>query len=286
LNASGRIEDAIGSLKILLNESFDDKKIEELVLKLDTLNTERQKLQQSIFKEIEESSDFSTIKKNKKVFISMSAGWSEGVLGVVASDIVKKHNIPAILFKENRGVLKGSGRSMDSFSLYDNLADVKKYFIKFGGHRMACGITMEAEKFDVFKKCFEEIACSIIKDEEVVKRFYYDLEISFDDIDERLLKEIKLMAPFGIGNQKPVFLTRKCLIASDISCSKNGKHVFFQIKNSNRVYNAVVFNYLENKDSDVVLLKGNSIDILYSIEQYNNKTRTKDPMRIVIQSFR
>ncbi len=286
LNASGRIEDAVDSLKILLNDSFKDNKIEELISKLDILNAERQKLQQSTLKEIEESGDFSLIKKKKKVFISESSCWNEGVLGVVASDIVKKYSIPAILFKAKNGILKGSGRSIEGFNLYENLAKVKKYFIKFGGHQQACGITMEEEKFKSFKKSFEEIAYSSIKEEELVKRLYYDIEISFNDICPELLNEIKLMEPFGIGNQKPLFLTNKCLITSDISYSKNGKHVFFQIKNSKRVYSAVVFNYLENKDRDSILSKGNSIDILYNIEHYKNKAITSNPLKIVIQSFR
>ena len=286
LNASGRIDDAIDSLKILLNDSFNVKRIEELVSKLDTHNKERQKLQQSILKEIEESCDFSSIKKNKKVYISKSSRWNEGVLGVVASDIVKKHCIPAILFKENKGILKGSGRSIEGFNLYENLENVKKYFIKFGGHQQACGITISADKFKAFKKVFEEIAFMSLKEEELIKHFYYDMEISFNDIDTGLLNEIKLMEPFGIGNPKPLFLTSRCLIKSSISYSKNEKHAFFQIRNSKRIYSAVVFNYRDNKDCDSILLKGNYIDILYNIEHYKNRTVTNNSIKIVIQSFR
>jgi single-stranded-DNA-specific exonuclease len=286
LNAPGRMEDATDSLKILINDSFDEKEIEALISKINTLNIERQKLQHSMLNEIEESCDFDKIRRQDKAFISKSAEWSEGILGVVASDIVKKHNIPAILFKNNKGILRGSGRSTDTFNLYENLELLKKHFIKFGGHQQACGITMAIENYEPFRREFIEIAGSKIHTEELKKRFYYDIEINFSELDMKLLDEIKLMEPFGIGNKRPLFLTCKCQINNDVYISKNEKHAFFQLKNSNRVYGAVMFNYRDEGRRADVLCKGRYIDILYNIEKNKNNNKKHPGIRIIIQSFR
>ena len=97
----------------------------------------------------------------------------------MASDIVKKYNVPVLLFKEKAGILKGSGRSSDNFDLYANLEPLKKYFIKFGGHSQACGITMRPDDFESFKEEFALVAAKKITDEDMNRKFDYDLETRF-----------------------------------------------------------------------------------------------------------
>jgi len=288
LNAAGRIKNAMDSVEILKeefeenNEDIIIKKISKIIDDLDSFNTKRQVIQKGILKEILESKkhDFKKIANNQKIFISKSSDWNEGVLGVVAADLVKKLNIPVILFKENKGKLKGSGRSIDKFDLFNSINLLKDYFIKFGGHKQACGITMDTKKYEVFKQELIRIAQNNIDDTDIKKNYYYDLEIDFSRINKELILELKSMEPYGIDNPKPVFLTKCCFI-QESRLLRNGKHVLLLLKNSNLIMKAVLFN-IENEMREMIN-SGNNIDILFNIEE-NNWNNQKE-IRLVIISF-
>jgi len=288
LNAAGRIKNAMDSLEIL-KEEFEEKsedtrknEISKIIDNLDSLNIKRQLIQKEILKEILESkkNDFERIVNDQKIFISKSSEWNEGVLGVVAANLVKKLNVPVILFKENKGKLKGSGRSIEKFDLFNSINSLKDYFIKFGGHRQACGITMDTKKYEVFKQELIKFAQNNIDDTDVRKHYYYDLEIDFPRINKGLISELKRMEPFGIENPKPVFLTKGCFIQESRQL-RNSMHVSLLLKNSNLLINAVLFN-VEDKKQEIINT-GNLIDILFNIEE--NNWKGKKEARLVIVSF-
>jgi len=288
LNAAGRIKNAMDSVEIL-KEDFEEQskgsieeKISRIINDLDSFNIKRQLIQKEILKEILESkkNDFERIVKDQKIFVSKSSEWNEGVLGVVAADLVKKLNVPVILFKESKGKLKGSGRSIEKFDLLDSINLLKSYFIKFGGHRQACGITMDIKKYEVFEQELIKIAQNNLDDIDIRKHYYYDLEIDFSRINEELIAELKRMEPFGIGNLKPVFLTKGCSIQESRQL-RNGKHVLLLLKNSNLMIRAIMFN-VEDKRRQIINT-GNLIDILFNIEE--NSWNGKKEARLVIVSF-
>ena len=158
------------------------------------------------------------------MLIAKSEKWNEGVIGVVAADIVKKYNVPVILFKQNGNNLKGSGRSNGSFDLYSSLCQLKKYFTKFGGHSQACGITMDLSDFKRFAEEMQLLVLNKLSPDDIKKTYYYDMELSFEDIDFSLLKELEKLEPYGIGNIKPVFFSRKCTIVNEPDFLKNNSH--------------------------------------------------------------
>ncbi|MBU4450986.1 MAG: single-stranded-DNA-specific exonuclease RecJ, partial [Actinobacteria bacterium] len=288
LNAAGRIKNAMDSVEIL-KEEFEEKsedtrknEISKIIDDLDLFNIERQLIQKEILKEILESKkyDFERIVNDQKIFISKSSEWNEGVLGVVAANLVKKLNVPVILFKENKDKLKGSGRSIEKFDLLDSISLLKDYFIKFGGHRQACGITMDIKKYEVFEQELIKIAQNNLDDIDIRKHYYYDLEIDFSQVNEELISELKRMEPFGIDNPKPVFLTKGCSIQESRQL-QNGKHVSLLLKNSNLIVKAILFNAEDKKQ--VIINTGNHIDILFNIEE--NNWNGKKEARIVIVSF-
>jgi single-stranded-DNA-specific exonuclease len=288
LNAAGRIKNAMDSVEIL-KEEFEEKsedtrknEISKIIDDLDSFNIKRQLIQKEILKEILESkkNDFERIVNDQKIFISKSSEWNEGVLGVVAADLVKKLNIPVILFKENKGKLKGSGRSIEKFDLLDSINLLKSYFIKFGGHRQACGITIDIKKYEVFKQELIKIAQNNLDDQDIRKHYYYDLEIDFSQVNEKLISELKRMEPFGIENTKPVFLTKGCFIQESRQL-RNGKHVLLLLKNSNLIIKAILFNADDKKRQ--IINTGNLIDILFNIEE--NNWNGKKEARLVIVSF-
>jgi single-stranded-DNA-specific exonuclease len=286
LNAAGRIKNAMNSVNLLRDDAGS---FEDIITELDSFNRSRQSIQEKIFTEILESNDFEAIVKEKKFFIEKSPDWNEGVLGVVASDIIKKFNIPVILFKEIEGnKLKGSGRSIEKFDLYSNLKKLEKYFIKFGGHKLACGITMKSEYFEEFREQMMQIALNLISKKDIAKKLTYDLELSFKDLNFNLMNELEMLEPHGIGNPRPVFLTRDCFIevVNFYSTSKGNRYAVMKVKNKNVKLDAVFFN-IEDKIGEKAydkLKNGASIDILFNIEGKKSLARNLS-IRLVIQSL-
>ncbi len=261
LNAAGRIKNAKSSFDLL---SFGKDNKKEIIEELSGFNEERQNIQKSILDEIIKNNDFKKIVKENKIFIDKSKTWNEGVLGIVASSIVKMFNIPAILFKEIKGKLKGSGRSMDKFDLYGNLVPIKGLFENFGGHRAACGLSMKESNFKSFYRKMLEIAGNKIKKNDIEKKFLYDLEINFKDINNNIIKEFDLLKPFGIKNPEPVFITRDCIVL-DFHYISGEKHVKLKLKNDKKLFDAVFFRIDDEKKEKIVV--GKKINILYKVRQ-------------------
>jgi single-stranded-DNA-specific exonuclease len=261
LNAAGRIKNARSSFDLLTGEG---EVLDGLLNDLNSYNEERQNIQRKIFTEIIGSYDFDKIIKEKRIFIDKSKDWNEGVLGIVASDIVKKFNIPAILFKESEGKLKGSGRSTDKFDLYGNLVSCCGLFDNFGGHRTACGISMDTSSFEIFHKNMVEIAQKYISIGDIEKKFFYDLELDFTDINEKFLEEVYLLKPYGIGNPQPGFVTGDCEIASFYYLMEE-THVRLKLKQAGMILDAIIFK-IDKKNKEKVKT-GKKINILYKIEE-------------------
>ncbi len=277
LNAAGRVKTANNVLKILIDEFKDLNELENILEEIEKLNYERQKIQNEIYKEIvnEKLCNYNLKFNDCKVFIEHSENWHEGVLGIVASKIVKKINLPVILFKDKGSFLKGSGRSIDGFNLYENLNNFKKYFIKFGGHSQACGITISKEYYSKFR---EEMLLFIKNNfdyDTFLKKYYYDLEIDFKNINKKFLEQLLSLEPFGIGNPKPMFYTRYCEIIKEpkiLDGNENEeKHVFLKLKNNKVVFDSVIFDCKYFKLDFLKL--GKNIDILYSFDIKNIKNK-------------
>ncbi len=276
LNAAGRIKSAKESLDLLKGD--DGVNLEKLVNDLNSFNNKRKNLQKSILEEITDKNDFSHIASKQKIFIDKSKRWNEGVLGIAASNLANKYNIPVILFKEEEGKLKGSGRSIEKFNLYENLFSVRNFFEKFGGHEQACGITMVNSNFECFKEEMLKIAGKKLKKVDVEKKYYYDSKITFKDLKGSLIKEIKLLKPFGFGNPRPAFVTSDCEIM-DVNYTRNEKHVRLRLKNKNTVFEAVMFNINENKKK--ILCLRENVDILYNIIENSWSGRKSDQLVIL-----
>lgn len=277
LNASGRIKNARVSFDLLIKKG---NILDELADEINSFNKRRQKIQKDIFSEIVENNDFDEIIASDRIFIGKSKNWSEGVLGIVASKIVNKFNIPAVLFKEAEGELKGSGRSIDKFDLYGNLSRLEYLFNSFGGHQLACGIKMDIKNYEAFYENLVKITCRSLAAEDIKKIFTYDMEIGFKDINKAVFNEINMLRPFGPGNPKPVFISRNCMI-SEFSHLSGGKHVKLKLKQGRFSMDAIMFNLDEKIKGKII--KGEKINILYRIEE--NNWRNRKNIQLVISDL-
>ena len=118
------------------------------------------------------------------------------------------NNRPSIILTEKEGFITGSARSNNNIDLYSALYECKDLLLRFGGHTMAAGISLEKKNLEEFKLKFEEIIKQMNDNNKAQNEIKEDLEISLDDIDDGLIEGLKLMQPFGIGNENPIFKSK------------------------------------------------------------------------------
>ena len=209
LNASGRMNSSMHSLKLLLTDDKEEAK--KLAEELDKSNRERQAMEAAILKEAVSKVEREVNFKDHRVIVLHADKWHPGVIGIVASRIVEKFYRPTILvaFDENGlGRGKGSGRSIKNFHLFDALSKCKEHLIGFGGHEHAAGITILKENIDAFRDSLNAVAHEILQPLDLIPRLEIDAWISLKDITRKFLKELEMLEPFGVGNRKPVFAVK------------------------------------------------------------------------------
>ncbi len=258
INAAGRMKNAMDSFNLL---SAEDKDFAGIALRLEDYNKKRQDLQSEILEEILGSYDLEKIANSERIFIAYSPEWSEGVLGIVASEIVKRFNIPAVIFRKKGNRLKGSGRSTPGFDLYGNLTGLKSLFDRFGGHRQACGISMDIDLFDDFYKRFKNIAREKISRNDLKKKYEYDMLNEFAEIDMRFIEELELLRPYGESNPKPVFVTMDCNIRQ-LDFLKGEKHLKMTLEKDGISFKGLIFN-IDSRKKEIIKNK-QLIHILYN----------------------
>ncbi len=204
INSKGRLDHPEKALQLLTIE--DDKKAFEFYSHLEICNKERKFIQAEVFNSAKEQVLKSLDGKEHVASIVYSADWHEGVIGIVASKLVETFKVPAIVFtnSEQDGIIKASARSAGDLNLFDCLAENSELFLKFGGHKAAAGLSMPKENLSVFKKNMLETISKVPAIQRTVQN-YFDVEIEPHEINPKLLKELEMLEPFGMGNQKPLF---------------------------------------------------------------------------------
>ncbi|MCT2537995.1 single-stranded-DNA-specific exonuclease RecJ [Aquibacillus koreensis] len=204
LNAVGRLQDADPAVDLLLTDDPDEA--EELASFIQELNQERQKIVSDITKEAEQLVKDES-EGNECVIVVAKEGWNEGVLGIVASKLVRTYQKPAIVLSinEEKGHAKGSARSIDAFDLFSNCMQIKDTFIHFGGHAQAAGMTLAKENVTVLRQKLNQMASDSLTDADYKQSLLVDATIKHEELDVNLVKEIEKLAPFGMGNPKPLF---------------------------------------------------------------------------------
>lgn len=199
INSLGRLGDA--SRAITLFTENDYFILSCLIKEMNDENAERQKLCLST----EEQAEIMArdVINNERAIV-LCGDWHKGVLGIAASKLVEKFNRPVILFTKNGEELSGSCRSIPGVNIYETLSLFKDYFLRFGGHSQAAGVTMRAEKFDEFTTKFYSYL-KTLPENCFDKKYEYDADITNKVISDKFLEELKLFEPFGYKNPKPVF---------------------------------------------------------------------------------
>jgi single-stranded-DNA-specific exonuclease len=263
INAAGRMEKADIAMNLLLCD--DENTACQLAKRLSDLNVKRKKVCADILE--------STLNINSKKLIYnnncivMAGEFHQGVIGIVASQLAGKYNLPVILFAygtpvNERKVFKGSGRSLPGVNLFEILQQCDRFLLKFGGHTMAAGLSLFQENLEAFRVRFSEILEEDMYKKQTSEQSIVDADFPIEELFEGgLVDQLHRLEPFGIGNKKPIFSDSKALVYDCHSVGHNGDHlkVAFRCKYSNR--QGIGFNLGNRRE---LLRKQTTSHVIYS----------------------
>jgi single-stranded-DNA-specific exonuclease len=242
INAPGRIDHAGRAVDLLTTSNVDEAR--RIARDLGIMNSKRQNIEKRILDEIHDHLAKNPLLLQNRVLVLVFHGWHEGVLGIVASRIVERYYRPAVLLSIKGDMGKGSARSIPGFDLYEGLCACASNLEQFGGHSMAAGVKVRVENIPRFKSDLEKAVREGTRPEDFVPTTVIDMELSFDDISDRLLDELESLQPFGNGNAEPLFMARDIdVLSTDIVGGHHRRMSLGQNSGSTfRTLNAIQFN--------------------------------------------
>lgn len=262
INACGRMGKAEDALELFLSKNYNE--VSELAKKLNDYNKLRQDTEKEIYENAIKQIEQNKLDKNNSIIVG-GHNWHHGVIGIVSSKITEMYFKPSILLSfEEDGIGTGSGRSIPGFDLHEALTKCLGSVEKFGGHSMAVGLTVKKEKFEEFKKEFEQIETKS-NVSEIIPVINIDAKIDFSAINKDMVESLKQLEPFGEGNKMPVFVFKNLKIDS-IRALSEGKHLKLTLKEGNTVVNAIGFNIGNLADEYII---GDKIDVVGVLEVNN-----------------
>lgn len=215
LNAGGRLQTAKLALSMLLAK--DEETAEELAQELKDLNDMRKDMTEHWTAEAKVLAD--TQYRNDKMLVIFLPDCHESLAGIIAGRLREYCQKPAIVLTRSEEAVKGSGRSIESYHMFQKLSEVKALMLKFGGHPMAAGLSLLEENIDEFRRELNER--SGLTEEDFKAKLWIDVPMPIDYINERLVEELKILEPFGQGNEKPLFAQKQVRIRSCRVIGKN-----------------------------------------------------------------
>ena len=204
INAAGRIEHGAKAVALLVQEDIEQAR--SMAQKVNEHNLKRRELDQSITQEA-----LKMVIPNAKSTVVYQENWHKGVVGIVASRLIETHYRPTIVLTENNGMLAGSARSVKGFDVYNAIDSCSEYIEQFGGHKYAAGLTLKKENLAGFTAKFEEVVSATIQEEMLNPQISIDAELTISEINPKLYRILKQMAPFGPGNMSPTFMTQQVI---------------------------------------------------------------------------
>ena len=293
LNAAGRLGSAYLAFDLLMAQKTENAG--ELALQLDQKNRDRQQ----ITREIEEkAAEMYDTEKNQRFLFFWSEDFHEGVVGLAASKLAEKFNLPAIVGVQKDGIIRASCRSIDVLKITSALDECEEFLIQHGGHDMAAGLSIDIKNTDAFMRAFDAVCIreydkavqTAIEEadanekekagnEALLKRYYPELEVAFSDLEPKNLEYYEVLEPLGICNPFPLFISRNVTVKWAKRIGREKEHLRLGLSDGTMDFSAVAFNFGEFED---MLKEAETIDILfaYELNEYNgNKSlqlRLKD----------
>lgn len=228
LNASGRLNTAKRALQLLLADSREEAAV--LAGDLKNLNESRKEMTaQGLEKAIEQVE--STSMMEDMVLVVFLPECHESLAGIIAGRLRERYHKPSFVLTRGEEGVKGSGRSIESYSMYEKLCECKEYLTKFGGHPMAAGLSLEEENVERFRRKLNEQ--SGLTEEDLVEKVTIDVPMPIHYIRKDLVQELSLLEPFGKGNEKPLFAQKNLWVSQMRVFGKNRNVVKMRLTDEN-----------------------------------------------------
>lgn len=277
LNAGGRLQTAKLALSLLLCR--EEEEADRMAMELKALNDQRKTMtKQGTIEAVEQ---VEALYGEDKVLVVYLPECHESLAGIIAGRLREYFQKPAFVLTDGEECVKGSGRSIETYHMFDALVEVKDLLSKFGGHPMAAGLSLPKEHVDEFRKCLNEQAR--LTEEDFIRKVWIDVPMPLEYIDEPLIEELELLEPFGQGNEKPLFAQKGLYIRSVRVLGKNRNVVKFSLATDQGTpMDAMLFadgdSFLEELGDSRVL------DVIYypAVNEYNGNKN----LQIVIRNYK
>ena len=266
INAAGRFAHAKEAVELFLCDN--SKMHRQMAENLSELNLKRQNEEKKIISEIDEIMRNNPLMTKQRVLIISGKGWSHGVIGIVASKILNRYGKPVLIITEEGELSRGSGRSVDGFSLFKMLTELSEYMLKFGGHTKAAGFTLETAKIDEFTQAVYAYAKRYYT-QMPLDTFTAEMTVTGAELTLSNIESLDYFSPFGEGNPTPLFHVQNALIKSTQSL-KEGKYIAINVIIDGYEYKVLNFR---STYADFPFAVGEKVDMLVNadINEYNGK---------------
>ncbi len=277
LNATGRLDTAKRALSLL--QCGTRQEALPIATDLKHLNESRKEM---TLKGVEAAQ--ALIKEQgldgRKVLILYLPDCHESLAGIIAGRIREEYERPVFVLTDSEDGVKGSGRSIEAYSMYEEMSKCKDLFIRYGGHKMAAGLTLPKENVQLFAQRMEQ-ECALTEEDFAVK-VHIDAAMPFGYVNEALLSQFSLLEPFGNGNRKPLFAQRNVALLGSRILGKTGRvGKYTVLDENNRCYELTYFGEQEQLLS--YWEKKGKINVTYYAEQNTYRGRTQ--IQFIVQSF-
>ncbi len=272
INAAGRMDHASAAYELLTRNEEQIPEARLLALDIEGQNKHRQKVTQEIIKEV--TGRIKSKEHLPAVVIECDEHWSLGIVGLAAGRVADKYNRPSIILQDRGDVLKGSCRSVPAFHLMEALTSLQHLLERFGGHAQAAGLTVKKENFKEFKKEFTKLVKKADLSD-AKKAIIIDQQIKISNVNDKLLDELIMMEPFGMGNKKPIFVSEQIVLRRISYLGADKKHLKVWVADSADELNQlelISFNYQNNlgdlkKSAKKELQEGDKINVVFTLEE-------------------
>jgi single-stranded-DNA-specific exonuclease len=263
LNAAGRMADANDIVSLLL--TGDEERAREIAGRLHDLNRERQETESAIVRAILDECLAAPVTDSQAALVFCGKEWHRGVVGIVASRIVEKFHRPVFVLglSDENGLAQGSGRSIPGFHLLEALESMPGLFERFGGHRYAAGVTLQACHVDEFRERFNAYAAARLSPDDLVPVLNIDAIVHLNEVSEASAEDVFKLAPFGYGNPQPVFAAMNVEVEKPPVVIKE-KHLRIAVKQGGRSVVLKAWNFGFRKDE---FGPGARLDVAFTLEE-------------------
>ena len=241
LNASGRLDTAKRALELLRAKT--KKEADILAGDLKALNDNRKDMTAIAVREAIQQIEESTLVEDKVLVVYLPE-CHESLAGIVAGRVRERFYKPTFILTKGEEGVKGSGRSIDGYHMYEELNQCKSILTRYGGHKMAAGVSMEEEQIDVFRHMLNENAR--LMEVDLTEKVSIDMQLPLGYVSETLIEELELLEPFGKGNTKPVFVEKDIELLKGEVIGKNQNVMKMQVRDSyGTIMEAMYFGDIE-----------------------------------------